>query len=77
MAGQRVAVVMAEKDDKNARNPAAASFAHIAEPKRIPLHEADKDVHPSILALGQQMASYTVRENIARLKATLQAFKEV
>ncbi|KAH8664135.1 hypothetical protein BX600DRAFT_381752 [Xylariales sp. PMI_506] len=39
--------------------------------------QADKDVHPSVLSLGQQMATFAIDESIARLKATLLAFKKV
>ena len=39
--------------------------------------QADKDVHPAVLALGQQMATFALDESIARLKATLLAFKKV
>lgn len=36
-----------------------------------------KDVHPAVLALGQQMSSYVICGSNARLVATLQAFKRV
>lgn len=52
-------------------------FSHLSMAKRIPLSEADKDVHPVVLAVGQQMATFTLRDNIARLRATLLAFKKV
>jgi len=45
--------------------------------KRVSLSQAAKDVHPVILALGQQMATFTLRDNIARLEATLLGLKKV
>jgi len=39
--------------------------------------QADNDVHPTVLALGQQMATFAIDESILRLKATLLAFKKV
>ncbi|KAI0881047.1 nagb/rpia/CoA transferase-like protein [Annulohypoxylon maeteangense] len=52
-------------------------FSHLSMAKRIPITQADKDVHPTVLALGQQMATFTIDESITRLKATLLAFKKV
>ena len=52
-------------------------FSHLSMAKRIPMTQADKDVHPAVLKLGQQMATFTIDESISRLKATLLAFKEV
>ncbi|KAI1341963.1 nagb/rpia/CoA transferase-like protein [Xylariaceae sp. FL0016] len=52
-------------------------FSHLSMAKRIPMTQADKDVHPTVLALGQQMASFEIDESIIRLKATLLAFKKV
>lgn len=52
-------------------------FSHLTMAKRIPITQADKDVHPTVLALGQQMATFTIDESITRLKATLLAFKKV
>ncbi|RYO82649.1 hypothetical protein DL766_001087 [Monosporascus sp. MC13-8B] len=52
-------------------------FSHLSMARRIPMAQADKDVHPAVLALGQQMATFAVDESIARLKATLLAFKKV
>lgn len=51
-------------------------FSHMPVAKRIPLSEADKDVHPAVLAVGQQMATFTLRDNVARLEASLLAFKK-
>ncbi|KAL7625068.1 hypothetical protein AAE478_004282 [Parahypoxylon ruwenzoriense] len=52
-------------------------FSHLSMAKRIPITQADKDVHPTVLALGQQMATFTIDEGITRLRATLLAFKKV
>ncbi|KAI0967420.1 hypothetical protein F4678DRAFT_242018 [Xylaria arbuscula] len=52
-------------------------FSHLSMAKRIPITQADKDVHPTVLTLGQQMATFAIDESITRLKATLLAFKKV
>jgi translation initiation factor eIF-2B subunit delta len=52
-------------------------FSHLSMARRIPMTQADKDVHPSVLALGQQMATFSIDESIARLEATLLAIKRV
>lgn len=68
----------ADKEKKKEAKPLVpACFAHIPVAKRIALPDVDRDVHPTVLALGQQMATFTLRENMDRLKGTLLAFKEV
>ncbi|KAI0123064.1 initiation factor 2 subunit family protein [Xylariales sp. AK1849] len=52
-------------------------FSHLSMARRIPMTQADKDVHPSVLAVGQQMATFAIDESISRLQATLLAFKRV
>ncbi|KAK6083520.1 translation initiation factor eIF-2B subunit delta [Seiridium cupressi] len=52
-------------------------FSHLSMARRIPMTQADKDVHPAVLALGQQMATFAIDESITRLRATLLAFKRV
>ncbi|KAI0403385.1 hypothetical protein F4802DRAFT_295733 [Xylaria palmicola] len=52
-------------------------FSHLSMAKRLPITQADKDVHPTVLTLGQQMATFAIDESITRLKATLLAFKKV
>ncbi|KAK7954915.1 hypothetical protein PG988_015609 [Apiospora saccharicola] len=52
-------------------------FSHLSMARRIPMTQADKDVHPSVLMLGQQMATFTIDESITRLKATMLAFRKV
>ncbi|KAL8371811.1 hypothetical protein RB595_001555 [Gaeumannomyces hyphopodioides] len=72
------AAPQADKEKKKEAKPLVpACFAHIPVAKRIALPDVDRDVHPTVLALGQQMATFTLRENMDRLKGTLLAFKEV
>lgn len=52
-------------------------FSHLSMARRIPMTQADKDVHPSVLMLGQQMATFTIDESTTRLKATMLAFRKV
>lgn len=52
-------------------------FSHLSMAKRISMTNADKDVHPVVLALGQQMSTLAISDSITRLEATLLAFKKV
>lgn len=52
-------------------------FSHLPMAKKLTLSKTDKDVHPAVLALGQQMATFTLKDNVTRLEATLVAFKKV
>lgn len=52
-------------------------FIHLSLAKKLPLSKADKDVHPAVLANGQQMANFTLKDNMLRLEATLIAFRKV
>lgn len=52
-------------------------FSYLSIAKKHPLSKADKDVHPAVLAIGQQMASFTLKDNLARVEAMLVAFKIV
>lgn len=52
-------------------------YSHLLTAKKLPLSKADKDVHPSVLAIGQQMASFKLKDNSARLEAMLVAFMKV
>lgn len=52
-------------------------FRHLYKPRTTTIAEANKDVHPAVLALGLQMSNYTICGSCARLVATLQAFKRV
>ncbi|CAK7273808.1 hypothetical protein SEPCBS57363_005838 [Sporothrix epigloea] len=63
--------------EKDARAGIPECFSHLPMAKRISIAQAYKDVHPAVLAVGQQMASFVLRDNVARLEATLVAFKKV
>lgn len=52
-------------------------FRHLYKPRTTIIASAGKEVHPTVLALGLQMSSYTICGSCARLVATLQAFKKV
>ncbi|KAL2107054.1 hypothetical protein VUR80DRAFT_5774 [Thermomyces stellatus] len=52
-------------------------FSHLGMAKRISITQADRDVHPVVLLLGQQMSAFVVTESIRRLETTLLAFKKV
>jgi translation initiation factor eIF-2B subunit delta len=52
-------------------------FSHLAMAKKHAVARADKDVDQIVLDLGQAMATFEVKDNIARLCKTLGAFKEV
>lgn len=52
-------------------------FSHLGMAKRVAMTQADKDVHPAVLLLGQQMSAFVVRDSARRLEATLLAFKKV
>jgi translation initiation factor eIF-2B subunit delta len=75
MAGKRPSVVASGEEDPRASIPEC--FSHIPMAKRIPTSQAHKDVYPAVLALGQQMATFTVRDSITRLKYMLLAFRKV
>ncbi|ROW09122.1 hypothetical protein VPNG_05689 [Cytospora leucostoma] len=53
------------------------SFSHLPMAKKLPLSKADKDVHPVVLAIGQQMATFMLKDSVTRLEATLMAFKKI
>ncbi|KGQ05962.1 putative translation initiation factor eIF-2B subu nit delta [Beauveria bassiana D1-5] len=52
-------------------------FSHLSMAKRMNITQADKDVHPVILQLGQQMSTFAISDSITRAEATLLAFKKV
>ncbi|RCI17462.1 hypothetical protein L249_2059 [Ophiocordyceps polyrhachis-furcata BCC 54312] len=52
-------------------------FSHLSMARRLAITQADKDVHPTVLALGQYMGCFAVGDSITRLEATLLAFKKV
>ncbi|KAK1244108.1 hypothetical protein MKX08_002246 [Trichoderma sp. CBMAI-0020] len=52
-------------------------FSHLAMAKGVNMTHADKDVHPAVLVLGQQMSTMAISDSTTRLEATLLAFKKV
>lgn len=74
-AGGPTPVPAAAQKAKGPKIPEIYSHLHTA--KKLPLSKADKDVHPSVLAIGQQMANFTLKDNSARLEAMLVAFMKV
>ncbi|RDA87660.1 hypothetical protein CP532_3794 [Ophiocordyceps camponoti-leonardi (nom. inval.)] len=52
-------------------------FSHLSMARRLAITQADKDVHPTVLALGQYMGCFAISDSITRLEATLLAFKKV
>ncbi|KAJ6438395.1 translation initiation factor eIF-2B subunit delta [Purpureocillium lavendulum] len=52
-------------------------FSHLPMAKRISITQADKDVHPAVLALGQRMAAFVISDSTTRTEATLLACKRV
>jgi len=55
----------------------AGCFSHLPIPKRVSIADADEDVHPEILLVGQRMSSFVLRDSISRASALLLAVKEV
>ncbi|KAL2197544.1 hypothetical protein P885DRAFT_68675 [Corynascus similis CBS 632.67] len=74
VSGRRPSSPMLEKDNRGA---IPDCFSHVPMAKRIPTSQAHKDVHPAVLAVGQQMATFALNDSISRLKATLLAFRKV
>ncbi|PHH77101.1 hypothetical protein CDD80_925 [Ophiocordyceps camponoti-rufipedis] len=52
-------------------------FSHLSMARRLTLTQADKEVHPAVLALGQYMACFAIGDSITRVEATLLALKKV
>ncbi|KAB5575748.1 hypothetical protein GE09DRAFT_991058 [Coniochaeta sp. 2T2.1] len=73
--GRRPSLAPSGEQDPRAAIPEC--FSHIPMAKRIATSQAHKDVHPAVLVLGQQMATFTVRDSITRLKYMLLAFRKV
>ena len=74
VSGRRPSMPVVEKD---VRSGIPECFSHVPMAKRIPTSQAHKDVHPAVLAVGQQMATFALKDSISRLKATLLAFRKV
>ena len=62
---------------KEAKPKVPECFSHLSMAKRVPMTQADKDVHPAVLILGQHMSTFAISDSITRLEATLLAFKKV
>ncbi|KAH6675331.1 translation initiation factor eIF-2B subunit delta [Plectosphaerella plurivora] len=71
---QVIAPTPVVKDDKPA---IPECYSHLSMAKRIKMTQADKDVHPAVLVLGQQMSAFTLDDSTSRLEAMLQALKKV
>ncbi|KAK6211622.1 initiation factor 2 subunit family protein [Colletotrichum tabaci] len=69
------AVPLATPKDNKPKVPEC--FSHLSIAKRLHMTEADKDVHPAVLVLGQQMGAFAINDSTTRLEATLLAFKKV
>jgi translation initiation factor eIF-2B subunit delta len=52
-------------------------FSHLSMARRISIIQADKDVNPAVLVLGQYMSTFALTDSITRLETTLYAFKKV
>ncbi|KAK3378201.1 hypothetical protein B0H63DRAFT_240121 [Podospora didyma] len=74
MSGRRPSILVAEKD---VRSGIPECFSHVPMAKRASTSQAHKDVHSAVLAVGQQMATFAIKDSIARLEATLLAFRKV
>lgn len=75
VGGRRPSMAAVIKEDPRSSIPEC--FNHVPMAKRIQTSQAHKDVHPVVLAVGQQMATFALKDSIARLEATLLAFKKV
>lgn len=73
VSGRRPSIFL----EKDIRSSIPECFSHIPMAKRIPMSQAHKDVHPAVLAAGQQMSTFAIKDSISRLEATLLAFKKV
>lgn len=70
----RPAGAVVAKDDK----PSIPDcFSHLSMARRIEMTNADKDVHPAVLILGEHMSAFAISDSVTRLEATLFAFKKV
>ncbi|KAH6850843.1 hypothetical protein B0I37DRAFT_122756 [Chaetomium sp. MPI-CAGE-AT-0009] len=74
IAGRQPSSPVLERD---VRSGIPDCFSHVPMAKRIPTSQAHKDVHPAVLAVGQQMATFALNDSISRLKAALLAFAKV
>ncbi|RKL04158.1 hypothetical protein BFJ68_g11141 [Fusarium oxysporum] len=52
-------------------------FSHLSMARRIEMTNADKDVHPAVLVLGEHMSAFAISDSVTRLEATLYAFQKI
>jgi translation initiation factor eIF-2B subunit delta len=69
--------IAAHTQESKAEDKTVELFRHLYRARATTIAGAGKEVHPTVLALGLQMSSYTICGSNARLVATLQAFKRV
>lgn len=62
---------------KEAKPAIPEIFSHLSMARRISIIQADKDVNPAVLMLGQYMSTFALTDSITRLETTLYAFKKV
>ena len=74
---QRQAGKPAPAAPKEVKPTVPECFSHLSLAKRVSITQADKDVHPAVLILGQWMNTFQITDSTTRVEATLQAFKKV
>lgn len=75
--GNKIALKVVPKAPSKPKATVPVCFSHLSMAKRMNITQADKDVHPVILQLGQQMSTFAISDSITRAEATLLAFKKV
>jgi translation initiation factor eIF-2B subunit delta len=63
--------------EKDPRSEIPEIFSHIPMAKRISTTQAERNVHPAVLALGQRMGAFVLTDSISRLEGTLLALRKV
>ncbi len=63
--------------EKDVRSGIPLCFSHVPMARRSPTSLAHRDVHPAVLLVGQQMATFALNDSVSRLKATFLAFRKV
>ncbi|EGX94848.1 translation initiation factor eIF2B delta subunit [Cordyceps militaris CM01] len=75
--GSKTAPRTAPTEPPKPKATVPACFSHLSMAKRMSITQADKDVHPVMLQLGQKMSTFAISDSITRAEATLLAFKQV
>lgn len=75
--GNKTALKVVSKAPPKPKATVPVCFSHLSMAKRMNITQADKDVHPVVLQLGQQMSTFAISDSITRAEATLLAFKKV